>query len=247
MGQSSQQSDEREQAAPHAHPFDKLQSVRNLIGEKFPEKQAMAIVETIEDARSGVVGLLRAVAASGAAKTGEPDYAPARSRTLEPTECPVSMKNPFANLGILIILLAGFGAADGGDGRAEKGRPVDSRNGVAVSGYCENFARKYSEDNAIDYQESSVKVEKKSDVMMHLSNLFSPSHSKFTSGYDCHFQARGRQGEAHDISVGLFLTGTLHFAEYTKWERLQIIPVEYVVDQANDRAGYGVFKYLEKP
>ena len=53
MEQPSQKSSEREQAAPPPHKFAKLQAVRNLIDEKIPEKQAMAIVETIEDARSG--------------------------------------------------------------------------------------------------------------------------------------------------------------------------------------------------
>lgn len=53
MGQSSQQSGEREQTAPPPHKFAKLRAVRNLVDEKIPEKQAMAIVETIEDARSG--------------------------------------------------------------------------------------------------------------------------------------------------------------------------------------------------
>ena len=53
MGQSSQQSGEREQAAPPPHKFAKLRAVRNLVDEKIPEKQAMVIVETIEDAHSG--------------------------------------------------------------------------------------------------------------------------------------------------------------------------------------------------
>ena len=53
MEQPTRKPDESEQASPHAHPFDKLQAVRNLIGEEFPEQQAMAIVETIEDARGG--------------------------------------------------------------------------------------------------------------------------------------------------------------------------------------------------
>ena len=54
MSQSTQKSGEREQASRHAHPFDKLQAVRDLISEEFPEKQAVAIVEIIEDARGGV-------------------------------------------------------------------------------------------------------------------------------------------------------------------------------------------------
>ena len=45
----------------------------------------------------------------------------------------------------------------------------------------------------------------------------------------------------------MFLTKTLYFAGYTQWERLQIVPIERAVDEPNDRAGYGVFKYLESP
>ena len=53
MEQPSQKSGTHKRAAPQPHEFDKLRSVRNLIGEEFPEKQAMAIVETVEDACSG--------------------------------------------------------------------------------------------------------------------------------------------------------------------------------------------------
>lgn len=146
----------------------------------------------------------------------------------------------------LILLLAGCGIGGGSIVWAEKEKSVDSRSSVTVSRYCENFARKYSRNHAMDYQESSVKIEKKSDVLMHLSNIFQPSDSTFTSGYDCYFQAREPRGEVHDIAVGIFLTKTLDFAEYTKWEKLQLIPVEHVVDEANDRAGYAVLKYLER-
>ena len=51
MGQSTQQPGESEQTSPPSRKFAKLQAVRNLIDEEFAEKQAMAIVETIEDAR----------------------------------------------------------------------------------------------------------------------------------------------------------------------------------------------------
>ncbi|MCY3852135.1 MAG: hypothetical protein OXG03_00945 [Gammaproteobacteria bacterium] len=54
MEQPFQKSGEREQAAPPPHKFDKLRAVRNLIDEKIPEKQAMAVVETIADARDGL-------------------------------------------------------------------------------------------------------------------------------------------------------------------------------------------------
>ena len=53
MEQPSQKSGEHEQAAPPPRKFAKLRAVRNLIDEKIPEKQAMAIVETIADARDG--------------------------------------------------------------------------------------------------------------------------------------------------------------------------------------------------
>lgn len=53
MEQPSQKSGEHEQAAPPPRKFAKLRAVRNLIDEKIPEEQAMAIVETIADAHDG--------------------------------------------------------------------------------------------------------------------------------------------------------------------------------------------------
>ncbi len=149
--------------------------------------------------------------------------------------------------GILMVLLASWGADIGNSQGAREGGSAHSRHGVTVSAYCEKFARQYSEDNAIGYEEGSARVEKKSDIMRVLSNLFQPSDSRFTSGYDCRFRAGIEGKQAQDYSVGLLLTGTLHFAEYTQWKRLQVVPIEHVTDQANDRAGYGVFKYLKKP
>ena len=148
---------------------------------------------------------------------------------------------------VLMVLLATCAAGIGSSDGAREGKSVDSRRRLTVSGYCEKFARQYSENNAMGYREGSASTKKKSDVMMGFSNLFAPSDSRFTSGYDCRFRAgrKGKQGQ--DYSVGLFLTGTLHFAEYTQWKKLQIIPIEHVMDEANDRAGYGVFKYLDKP
>ena len=115
--------------------------------------------------------------------------------------------------------------------------------------YCEKFAEAYLASNAIEHTGVSVRTEKKPDIMMWLSNLFQPSDSRFTAGYDCRFTARGGEGEGEvrTVSVGIFLTGTLEFAHYTKWKNLQIIPVEHVVDAARSRAGYGVFKYLKEP
>lgn len=116
-----------------------------------------------------------------------------------------------------------------------------------MSAFCEKFARQYCEDNTVVYQEGSARTEKRSDLMMRIENFFQPPDSRFTASYDCRFQARPEGEQVRDISVGVFLTGTLHFAEYTKWPELQIVPIEYVVDEVNGRAGYGVFKYLKGP
>ena len=124
---------------------------------------------------------------------------------------------------------------------------VGSQGSVSVVRYCEKFAGAYLAKHAIDYTGLSVATEKKPDIMMWLSNMFSPSDSRFTAGYDCRFTARGATVQGRTVVVGIFLTGTLEFAHYTKWEGLQLVPVEHVVDETRGRAGYGVFKYLEKP
>lgn len=116
-----------------------------------------------------------------------------------------------------------------------------------VSGYCEKFARKYCEDNAAVYEEGSARTEKRPDPMMRIENVFQPPDSRFTAGYDCRFQARRKGEGVREFSVSVLLTGTLHFAEHTKWKELQIVPIEYVADETNDRAGYGVFKYMKGP
>ena len=70
---------------------------------------------------------------------------------------------------------------------------------------------------------------------------------KIHGDYDCRFRARNREGRLHDVSVGLFLEETLSFVKYTQWKGLQIIPIEFVVDERNNPAGYGVFKCLTTP
>ena len=146
---------------------------------------------------------------------------------------------------IAMVFLAGCDA-----GNAQRQTPDEGTADVSpltVSGYCEKFALRYCADNALEYQERSARVDKRTDVMTWIANVFQPADSRFTSEYDCRFRA-GRKGErAQVISVGVYLTRTLHFAEYTKWKDLQVIPVEYVVDETHDRAGYGVFKYLDVP
>lgn len=140
--------------------------------------------------------------------------------------------------GLLVLVLVGAHAATG-----HAGPP----GGVPVAGYCEAFARAFCGQRALAYQEHSARTAKRSDVMLHLSNLFQPPDSTFTAGYACQFQARTRDGRAQKFSVGLYLTKTLHFARYTQWPELQLIPIAYVTDATGDRAGYGVFKYLETP
>ena len=158
----------------------------------------------------------------------------------------MSMSTTRASLCVLPFLAAcGAGSADGK--RAEGGGTVALAGGVSVARYCEKFAEAYLETSAVEYTGLSVRTEKNADLMMRLSNMFQPSDSRSTAGYDCRFTARNDQGQVRTVSVGLFLTGTLEFAHYTKWKNLQIIPVGNVVDDTRGRAGFGVFKYLEEP
>ena len=158
----------------------------------------------------------------------------------------MSMSKSWASLCVLPLLAAcGAGNADGE--RAAGGTRIEPAGSVSVVRYCEQFAEAYLASNAIGYTGLSVRTEKKPDIMMRLSNVFQPSDSRFTAGYDCRFTARGGEGQFRTVSVGLFLAGTLEFAHYTKWKDLQMIPVEHVVDATRGRAGYGVFKYLKEP
>ena len=155
-------------------------------------------------------------------------------------------RRAWASLGVLPLLVAcGAGNAEGE--RAAGGGAVESVGSVSVVRYCEKFAEAYLASNAIDHAGLSVRIGRSPDIMMWLSNAFQPSDSRFTAGYDCQFTARNDQGQVQEFSVGIFLTGTLEFAHYTKWKDLQIIPVEHVVDETRGRAGYGVFKYLKEP
>ena len=158
----------------------------------------------------------------------------------------MSMRKTCAGLCVL-VLLAGCGVGNADGDQAQGGSPVESGGSVTVVRYCEKFAERYLEKEAIDHTGLSVRTEKQSDVMTRLSNVFQPPDSRFTAGYDCRFTARNVQGQVETVSVAIFLTGTLEFANYTKWNDLQIIPVEHVVDETHGRAGYGVFKYLEEP
>ena len=123
---------------------------------------------------------------------------------------------------------------------------------TTVSVYCAKFAQAYLANREGAARQKSldappIAVVKQVDAWLWLSNLFQPPGSRFVSGYRCQFSASNKSGEARDVSVDLLLTETLSFAQYTQWPRLQLIPIEYVVDEANDRSGYAVFKYLESP
>ena len=158
----------------------------------------------------------------------------------------MSTRRTRASLCVLPLLAAcGVGNADGN--QAESVSPVESAGGVTVVRYCEKFAEAYLKRQAIDYAGLSVRIDKQPDIMTWLSNAFQPPDSRFTSGYNCQLTARNEQGQVQSVSIGIFLTGTLEFATYTKWKDLQIIPIEHVVDETHGRAGYGVFKYLKEP
>ncbi|MCY4614393.1 MAG: hypothetical protein OXB94_12350 [Nitrospira sp.] len=119
--------------------------------------------------------------------------------------------------------------------------------GVDVNQYCLSFAQQYASDRGLDDRAIRAWTNPESDLMRWASNLFSPAHSRFTAGYECCFEITDAETGEHKISVGLFLTGTKEFAEYTQWEKTQIIPITFVVDPESGRAGYGVFKYLDEP
>ena len=138
--------------------------------------------------------------------------------------------------GLLVLVLGGWLAG-----------PAAAEPGVTVAEYCQAFARTFCAQQALAYQEQSVRLAPHSVLFQDLSNLFQPPDSTFTAGYQCAFRARTPDGPAQTFSVSLLLTRTLSFAEHTQWERLQLLPITYVTDAATGRAGYGVFKYLEPP
>ena len=146
----------------------------------------------------------------------------------------------------MLPLLAACGVENANGEGAGSGASASSGSSVSVVRYCEKFAEAYSESNAVEPGGLPVRTERKPGIMMWLSNAFSPPDSRFTAGYDCHFSTRNGDGRIEAVSVGIFLTGTLDFAHYTKWKNLQIIPVEHVADETRGRAGYGVFKYLKE-
>ncbi|MCY4383834.1 MAG: hypothetical protein OXE44_11865 [Nitrospinae bacterium] len=143
---------------------------------------------------------------------------------------------------VSMALVAGGAGGKGHDGRKS---PVKS---VSPQGHCRSFAVKWAENGKFSLSPASVRAERKSfleSVVNSLFDLVSPAGSTFTGGYDCRFRVKERTGGARDVSVDLLLAETPGFAEHTQWRKLQIVPIRHVVDEANDMAGYGVFKYLK--
>ena len=142
------------------------------------------------------------------------------------------------------LLVAAIGRAP--LGANEQAAPPSQPPGVSVASFCRAFAQRYAEDNGQDLLDGSQRISPKSDWLMRLSNVFQPSDSRFTAGYDCRFTTSSAKDPVAAYSVDLLLTNTLAFAEHTKWERLQLVPITYLVDEARKRSGYGVFKYLKE-
>ncbi len=161
------------------------------------------------------------------------------------------MKTKFHVL-LCVLVLAGpsglpAGARDAPASLEDGGGILQAAGGVTVTEYCEKFARTYASKHALDYQEHSASVKKRMEITQWVPHRFSSPYSRFTWGYTCRFQASDPVGQGDEFSVGLFLVAPLEFADYTQWPGLQIIPIGFVVDPRNDRRGYGVFKFLEKP
>ena len=73
--------------------------------------------------------------------------------------------------GLLVLVLVGWLA---GHTAAEPG--------VTVAGYCQAFARTFCAQQALAYQEQSVRIAPHSEFLRALSNLFHPRDSTFTAG-----------------------------------------------------------------
>ena len=148
-------------------------------------------------------------------------------------------------VGALMLALTACRSGNGAAEQAENGdRPVDPpENRTTVSRYCEDFANTYSESEGLDYRADSASAERSSDVRIRLQNAFQPADSRFTAGYVCRFRATDG-ADVRSFTVRIYLTKTRSFAKHTQWEDLQLVPIRHVVDETDDREGYGVFKYL---
>ena len=158
------------------------------------------------------------------------------------TACGNAVRNGLAALIGAMFAVVGCSV----DGPGDSGQPVPGERAVAVPGYCASFAHAYAAQSAVDLDADSVRVEAGSAVGRWMSNLFQPTGSRFLSGHRCTFETASSKSGHHTVSVDILVAETRAFAEHTQWEDLQIVPIRRVVDEASDRAGYGVFKYLRR-
>ena len=146
---------------------------------------------------------------------------------------------------LLIILFAALASAT----------PVVEADGVqpvhpttvqvaSVSDYCARFAQAYAVRNAFQVAPDPIEIEPKPALWHWLSNVFQPPGSRFTGSYRCRFVTLAANAGRRIVSVNLYLAETRAFAAHTHWEDLQTVPIEWLVDDTNGHAGYGVFKYL---
>ena len=150
-------------------------------------------------------------------------------------------------IGLAAVIGAVFAVAGCNvNGPADSGQPVPAERAVAVPDYCASFAQTYAAHNAVDMDADSVRVETGSAADRWISNLFQPTGSRFLSGHRCTFETASSKSGRQTVSVDILVAETRAFAEHTQWEDLQIVPIRQVVDEANDRTGYGVFKYLRR-
>ena len=142
----------------------------------------------------------------------------------------------------LILLLIWLGTVCPG-ASSEDGRNARPKS---VERYCEDFARKYAENTTAGYQARTAQVEKVAGVWTVVNNIFHPKGQRFTAGYHCRFETAVAGATPAGFLVRLYLTETLAFARHTKDDEYQIIPIEFVVDTASGKSGYGVFKFLDR-
>ena len=145
-----------------------------------------------------------------------------------------------AAFAVSLVLASAACATEGGGGPGRNGE------GVGVAAYCAEFARAHASRTAARLAEDSVRVEPEPRALGWLSNLFQPPGSRFVAGYRCRFATVPPDGTRRTMSVGLYLAETRAFAEHTRWESLQIVPIRLVRSEADGAAGHGVFKYLRR-
>ena len=145
-------------------------------------------------------------------------------------------------------MLGGCSDSDGYEDGYEP-RPADAgadfaefvEIGAAVIDYCTRFARVYASEHDTAVVDGSVRAEDGGwKRRMQFQDLFQREGSRITAHYNCRFDTA-----LEAVSVRLFLVETYDHADFIKWDRLQLVPIELVEDDATDRAGYGVFKYMD--